>query len=61
MLTTVLQQLDPRMALHRGYALVFDKDGGVLRSVPQVGDELRIETEKFIVKTGVNHVEQKHS
>ena len=61
MLATVLQQLDPRMALRRGYALVFDTDGGVQRTAPKVGDELRIETEKYIVKAGVNHVEQKHS
>lgn len=60
MLRTVLQQLDPRMALRRGYSLVFSGDS-VLKESPQVGDELRIETEKFIVKAGVQHVEQKHS
>lgn len=61
MLVTILQQLDPRMALRRGYALVFDERGETLSGSPSVGDELSIETDKFIVKAGVKHVEPKHS
>lgn len=60
LLKAVLVQLDPRMVLRRGYALVYHGEG-VLARAPQIGEELRIETEKFIVKAGVRDVEQKHS
>lgn len=61
-LAAVLAQLDPRTALARGYALVFDEN-----SVPisdrdiKVGDQLNIETKRFIVKAGVQDVTEKHS
>lgn len=61
MLAAVLQQLDPRTALKRGYALVFGADQKLLQQPPQPGDSLRVETETFIVEAGVTYVEAKHS
>lgn len=61
MLTAVLSQLNPRTALARGYALVFDESRAILRQPPPIGAKLTVETENAIIKVGVEDVEQKHS
>ncbi len=58
-LHAVLRQLNPRTALQRGYALVFDAAGGVLDSSVKAGDDIRIETKHVIIKAGVTHVEKR--
>lgn len=59
-LSSVLKQLDPRAALKRGYALVKDPEGHVIGSrAPSVGDEIAIETSKFIIKAGVTDVSKR--
>ncbi|HRK41371.1 MAG TPA: exodeoxyribonuclease VII large subunit [Candidatus Saccharibacteria bacterium] len=52
-LAAVLSQLDPRSALKRGYALVFDESGKPLgnRSV-KIGQKLRLETNRYVINTG---------
>lgn len=59
-LSSVLAQLDPRTALQRGYALVFDDAGKPLgdRTV-NAGDTLRLETKRYIVKVGVQDATEK--
>lgn len=56
-LAVVLQQLDPRLALQRGYVMVFDTAG---RPIGQhdivVGEQLRVETKRYILKVGVTDV-----
>lgn len=61
-LVTVLTQLNPRTALQRGYALVFDDQRTVIgeRDISS-GDVLHVETKRFIVKVGVQDVTEKHS
>lgn len=61
-LAAVLSQLNPRTALSRGYALVFDANGKPLgdHSV-EVGDTLMIETERYNITAGVQDVAEKHS
>lgn len=61
-LATVLLQLDPRTALKRGYALVFDGAGKPLANrAVKVGDQLMIETNRYNITTGVQDVSEKHS
>jgi len=61
-LAAILMQLDPRTALNRGYALVFDSHGKPLGDrVVAVDDVLSVETKRFIVKVGVQDVTEKHS
>ncbi len=59
-LTAVLAQLDPRTALKRGYALVFDTNGKAIsdRKVT-VGDTLMIETNRYNITAGVQDVTEK--
>ena len=57
-LHAVVQQLNPRTVLQRGYALVFD-ESGKLPTAPQVGDVLRVELKNVTMKVGVRHVEKK--
>lgn len=61
MLSAVLSQLNPRTALTRGYALVFDETRKLLRQPPPIGAKLSIETENAVIKVGVEDVKQKHS
>lgn len=56
-LHAVLVQLDPRAALRRGYALVRDPAGSLLRQPPAVDSDIIIETNKFNIRAGVKHVE----
>ena len=59
-LHAVLSQLDPRSALKRGYAIA-RMSGKVIRSGEGLkpGDELDIEVQSAIIKTGVIHVSSK--
>ena len=61
-LHTVLQQLDPRSALSRGYALVFSPTGVPVgaRLIKQ-GERLRIETKRYNLEVGVENVTEKHT
>lgn len=54
-LRAVLKQLNPRIVLQRGYALVKTSQGQLLResNPPLIGDELTIELSKIIIKAGV--------
>lgn len=61
-LSSTLAQLDPRTALQRGYALVFDDAGKPLGDrVVKIGDSLKLETKRYIVKVGVQDATEKHS
>ena len=61
-LSSILAQLDPRTALQRGYALVFDDAGKPLGDQTiKTGDNLRLETKQYIVKVGVQDVTEKHT
>lgn len=61
-LVAILSQLDPRNALRRGYALVFDETGVSLGSkAPKTGQKIRIETNRYNITAGVDHVTEKHS
>ncbi len=60
MLGAVVQQLDPRSALRRGYALVFDAEGVSLgKRKPKKHDILRVETRQFDITTEVKDVRKK--
>lgn len=56
----VLRQLDPKLALRRGYALVRDSKGQLLRSAKGVkpGDKLTIQLASAILESGVISVKQ---
>lgn len=55
-----LKHSDPRAALRRGYAIVRDSRGGILKGVPGRDEELQIETEKVVITTkGVKDVKVK--
>jgi exodeoxyribonuclease VII large subunit len=61
-LAAILTQLDPRTALHRGYALVFDAAHKPLHSQSVVvGDVLHIETNRYNITAGVQDATEKHS
>jgi exodeoxyribonuclease VII large subunit len=57
----VLRQLDPKVVLKRGYALVRDAKGGLIKAATQVkvGDKLTITTASAILQAGVTDVERK--
>lgn len=60
-LAIVLKQLDPCLALRRGYAFVRLADGSLLRggALPTVGDDLTIESEIAIITAGVKIIHGK--
>jgi exonuclease VII large subunit len=58
-LLQVLRQVDPRLVLNRGYSIVRDNGGFVLRAAPAVGANLTIENAKFIIETEVKNVRAK--
>ena len=61
-LMAVLGQLDPRTALKRGYALIFDDKGQPLGNhTVTVGDNVVIETNRYNITAGVQDVSEKHS
>lgn len=56
----VLHQLDPKVVLKRGYALVHDTKGQLVRDTKiSVGDLLTVTTARAIIQAGVQHVETK--
>lgn len=58
-LRQVLRQVDPRLVLNRGYALVRDEAGRNLQTRPNTGDNLTVETAQFIIETEVKNARQK--
>lgn len=61
-LAAVLIQLDPRAALRRGYALVFDASGTPLRDqTVSRGDTITIETKRYNITAGVQDATEKHT
>ena len=59
--SAVLKQLDPRLALSRGYALARLENGSLLRNGADVkpGDTFTVELAKHIIEAGVKDVRQK--
>ncbi|MGB3023673.1 MAG: exodeoxyribonuclease VII large subunit [Candidatus Saccharimonadales bacterium] len=57
-LQTVIAQLDPRLALARGYALLRTSDGVIITEA-KVGDEVKVETKSHNMKAEVTYVESK--
>lgn len=61
-LNAILKQLDPRNALQRGYALVFDTDNKPIGSkIIKPGQTIQVETKRYTLTAGVQHVTEKHS
>lgn len=61
-LTSILIQLNPRTALQRGYALLFDEAHTPIGNADiSRGQVLQIETKRYIVKAGVQDVTEKSS
>lgn len=56
-----LRQLDPKVVLARGYAIVRDEKGALVRAQPSLkpGDAVVIETSQAIINAGVTHVQPK--
>jgi exodeoxyribonuclease VII large subunit len=48
-----LRQMDPRVVLARGYAIVRDQHGGLVRAAPKPGDCIAIELQSSIINAGV--------
>lgn len=61
-LAAILAQLDPRTALQRGYALVFDAAHQPIgaRSI-KPGDTIIVETNRYNITAGVTDATEKHS
>ncbi len=57
-LQAVVAQLDPRLALMRGYALLRDTNGVIVTGA-KVGDEVKIETRSHNMKAEVTYVKSK--
>jgi len=55
---SVLSQLNPRSALRRGYSLLYNEEGSLVRSV-KTGDKIRIETDQQVIRAGVEGVTKK--
>lgn len=61
-LAAILTQLNPRSALSRGYALVFDENHKLVgHEKPKPGQELTLETHRYTIRTGVIDATEKHS
>jgi exodeoxyribonuclease VII large subunit len=58
-LLSILRQLDPKAVLNRGYALVRDSDGHLLRGKPRAGQKLQIETAKLVIAAAVESARKK--
>jgi exodeoxyribonuclease VII large subunit len=57
----LLKQLDPKVVLQRGYALIRDASGALVRGPAhhiKPGDQLTITTSSAILKTGVTSIER---
>ncbi len=61
-LASILSQLDPRNALKRGYAIVFDAEHTPVGSrVIKNGQTIYIETKRYTLTAGVHNVTEKHT
>lgn len=58
-LKQILKHLDPKLALNRGYSLVRNMAGELLKTEPKIGEILTIENAKFVIKTEVKNVKVK--
>lgn len=58
-LNQILRQVDPRLVLNRGYSIVRDEMGKIIRQRPNLGDKLIIENSKMIIETEVKNVRDK--
>jgi exodeoxyribonuclease VII large subunit len=56
----LLKQLDPKTVLQRGYALVRDEKGNLVKNAAKItpGDVLTITTARAIIRAGVIDAEQ---
>jgi exodeoxyribonuclease VII large subunit len=52
-LSLILNQVNPKTVLRRGYAIVRDENGRILKTIPKVDDNLEIETFKSKILTTV--------
>lgn len=61
-LAAILSQLDPRNALQRGYALVFDAEHKPIgnRDI-ESGQTIQVETKRYTITAGVQDVTEKHT
>jgi len=59
LLNAALANLDPREILRRGYAIVRDENGEILRTKPRKGAIIRTETLKFLIESEVRNVRGK--
>lgn len=57
-LNQILRQIDPRLVLNRGYSIV-RSEAGFLNIRPEIGDNIDIESAKFIIKAEVLDVKTK--
>lgn len=55
-LVSILNQVNPRTVLQRGYAIVRDENGKLLRDKPKLGDKLEIETAKNTIIASVEDI-----
>lgn len=61
-LAAILSQLDPRNALQRGYALVFDAEHKPIGSrAIKPGQTIQVETKRYTITAGVHDATEKHS
>lgn len=58
-LNQVLKQLDPRLALRRGYSIVRSESGFIIRDDVGVGEKLMIESAKLLIETEVKSVKKR--
>ncbi|MDR3125611.1 MAG: exodeoxyribonuclease VII large subunit [Candidatus Nomurabacteria bacterium] len=57
-LSSVLSQVNPRVVLRRGYAIVRAVDGKILQTTPQTGQKLQIETAHSKILATVNSAQK---
>jgi exodeoxyribonuclease VII large subunit len=58
-LSMILEQLNPRTILQRGYSIVRDEAGRVVRGAAKVGAKLTIENANKLIETEVKNVKSK--
>ena len=58
-LNATLKQLDPKIILKRGFAVVRDENNQLLASTVKIGEILTIENDKLIIETEVRNVKAK--
>ena len=55
----ILRQLNPKLVLRRGYSIVRDAKGAVIRDDAVNGEILTIESDKLLIKAEVKNVRKK--